>query len=51
VKTLYPANKSPETILLLQKGWSTKLVIVAMTLDSCGEDGWFKSASHQYSLP
>jgi hypothetical protein len=44
---------SPETILLLQKDWSTELVVVvvAMTLDSCGEDGWLKSASHQYILP
>jgi hypothetical protein len=39
---------SQETIFLLQKDWSTELVVVvvAMTLDSCGEDDWFKSASH-----
>jgi hypothetical protein len=37
VKTLYPANISPETIALLQKGWSIKLVVgeVAMALDAC----------------
>ena len=40
MKTLYPANISLETILLLQKGSSTKLVVVVVvkTLDLCGED-------------
>jgi hypothetical protein len=52
VKTLYPANISPETILLLKKAWSTELVVVVvvMTLESCGENDWFKSASHQHRL-
>jgi hypothetical protein len=43
---------SPETILPLQKGWLTELVVVvlAMTLDFCGEDDWFQSVSHQHRL-
>ncbi len=40
MKTLYIANISPEAIALLQKGWSTNVVVgvMAMALNLIGED-------------
>jgi hypothetical protein len=50
VKTLHIAYISPEAIALLQKRWSTKVVVgvVAMASDSCGKDGPTNIIYHEH---
>ncbi len=50
MKTLHIAYISPEAIALLQKRWSTKVVVgvVAMASDSCGKDGPTNIIYHEH---
>jgi hypothetical protein len=51
-KNLCRANLPPEAMdCALAKGFAKVVFgVVAMALDSCGKDGWFKLTTHQHHL-